>query len=500
MLSRPHSKTKPRRSGCCRAVALSVGPLFGFSFSFLFGPLFGALFGSLFANAAGAAEAAEQQAARLPLNELRTFADVFNHIRLGYVEEVDDSTLLKYAIQGMLSGLDPHSVYLTAADFEHLQTTTDGEFTGLGLEVGMENGFVKIISPIDDTPASRAGLASGDTILKLDQHPLKGMTLNEAVDLMRGPSGSSIEMTIARESVSRPFTLTLVRAVIRIASVRHRWLAPGYAYLRIAQFQRRTGADTGAALQQLMAQQTLAGLVLDLRNNPGGVLRASVEVASHFLDGGTVVYTEGRLDDSQAHYDASPGDASAGVPIVVLINSGSASAAEIVAGALQDRHRAVVMGTPSFGKGSVQTVVPLPQQRAIKLTTALYFTPSGRSIQAQGIEPDIEVERARLTAFNNVPGVMEADLAGRLDNGNSDNNSDSRDNGDSADAGTGSDADNAPDLLDPQAPGDELSARDNQLYEALNLLKGVHLLGLYRAAADSSGGGTGVADKSGPDR
>jgi carboxyl-terminal processing protease len=407
---------------------------------------------------------ATEEPGELPLNELRTFADVFSQIRLGYVEEVDDKTLLEYAIQGMLSGLDPHSVYLTANDFEDLQTSTSGEFSGVGLEVSMENGFVKVISPIDDTPADKAGVESGDIILKLDNNPTKGMTLNESIEKMRGKKGTSIDLTIAREGGGQPFTLTLVRDTVRVVSVRKRWLEPGYGYLRIAQFQRRTGEDVGNALAELMEAGELKGIVLDLRNNPGGVLRASVDVADHFLDGGTVVYTEGRLENSQTRYNATPADTTAGVPVVVLINGGSASASEIVAGALQDHRRAVVMGTPSFGKGSVQTILPLSEDRAIKLTTALYFTPNGRSIQALGIVPDIEVERARVTAIDNLPRrVTEADLAGRLDNANDDSG------GDETQTTRGKRVPN------------ELLSRDNQLYEALTLLKGIHILGMYEA-------------------
>ncbi len=399
----------------------------------------------------------------LPLEDLRTFADVFSQIRLGYVEEVDDSTLLEYAIQGMLSGLDPHSVYLTADDFEDLQTSTSGEFSGLGLEVGMENGFVKVISPIDDTPAAKAGIETGDIILKLDNKPVKGMSLNEAIELMRGPKGSEIELTIAREGRSQPFTLTLERDVIRTASVRKRWLEPGYGYVRVAQFQRHTGDEVRKALQALLEEDSIKGIVLDLRNNPGGVLRASVDVADQFMDGGMVVYTEGRLDNSQTRYNATPSDMLEGAPIVVLINGGSASASEIVAGALQDHRRAVVMGTPSFGKGSVQTILPLSEERAIKLTTALYFTPKGRSIQAQGIVPDIEVERARVTAIDNLPRrISEADLSGRLDNANGDNDTRERSR---------------------RAPN-ELLTQDNQLYEALTLLKGIHILGMYQDGVD----------------
>jgi carboxyl-terminal processing protease len=399
--------------------------------------------------------AMEESAGRLPLDELRTFADVFNQIRQGYVEEVDDSTLLEYAIQGMLMGLDPHSVYLTRDAFEDLQTTTNGEFSGLGLEVGMENGLIKVIAPIDGSPAAEAGMQPGDMILKLDNQPVKGMSLGDAVAKMRGPKGSEIELTVGRAGESRPFTVTLVRDVIKVASVRERWLEPGFGYIRISQFQKDTGRDVGAALERLQDEQLLKGLVLDLRNNPGGVLGASVDVAGLFLRGGTVVYTEGRLANAAQSYDATPEDASDGVPIVVLINGGSASASEIVAGALQDHGRAVVMGTGSFGKGSVQTVLPISEERAVKLTTALYFTPSGRSIQASGIAPDIVVERARVTALSEAGRISEADLVGHLENGNGEED---------------------PEAGQPLADASGLQGRDNQLYEALTLLKGVHIL------------------------
>jgi carboxyl-terminal processing protease len=411
---------------------------------------------------------AVEEQGQLPLEELRTFADVYNQIRSGYVEEIEDSTLLEYAIQGMLMGLDPHSVYLTEDAFQNLQDTTSGEFTGLGLEVGMEDGYVKIISPIDGSPAAEAGLQSGDVILKLDKAPVKGMSLNEAIDIMRGPKGTKIQLTIGRPGESQPFDVTLVRDVIKIASVRQRWLEPGYGYIRIAQFQGATGEDVRNSLDKLMQEQELKGLVLDLRNNPGGILRASVDVAGLFMDGGTVVYTEGRLANSDVHYDAEATDASGGTPLVVLINSGSASASEIVAGALQDHGRAVVMGTHSFGKGSVQTVLPLSKSRAVKLTTALYFTPNGRSIQAEGIAPDILVERARVTAYDSSGRVKEADLSRHLNNTN------------------GSNGDKNPDAT--RKLSSELLAKDNQLYEALTLLKGLNVLGMRdRKARDGSG-------------
>jgi len=398
---------------------------------------------------------AVEEQGKLPLDELRTFAEVYNQIRLGYVEDIDDSTLLEYAIQGMLMGLDPHSAYLTEDAFQNLQDNTSGEFTGLGLEVGMEDGYVKIISPIDGSPAAEAGLQSGDMILKLGNVPVKGMTLNEAIDIMRGPKGSKIKLSIGRPGESQPFEVTLVRNTIKVASVRHSWLEPGFGYIRVAQFQNSTGADVRKALEKLMAEQTLKGLVLDLRNNPGGILRASVDVAGLFLDGGNVVYTEGRLENSDTSFDADPLDITNGVPLVVLINQGSASASEIVAGALQDRSRAVLMGTRTFGKGSVQTVLPLSDSRAIKLTTALYFTPNGRSIQAEGIIPDIVVERATITAYNDPQQITEADLSGHLNNGNGAN-----------------------EKKKGKQSSSELLVDDNQLYEALALLKGLNILGM----------------------
>ena len=398
---------------------------------------------------------ANEAEGQLPLEELRTFADVYNQIRAGYVNEIDDSTLLEYAIQGMLTGLDPHSVYLTKDDFSDLKEGTSGEFTGLGLEVGMQDGYVTVIAPIDGSPAAAADLQSGDVILKLDNVPIKGLSLGEAIEKMRGPKGSKIELTLGRPGTSQPFTVTLTRDTIKMASVRERLLEPGYGYIRIAQFQLATGEDVAKALEKLQAKGPLKGLVLDLRNNPGGVLSASVDVAGLFLDGGTVVYTEGRLPNSDMNFDARPGDASDNTPLVVLINAGSASASEIVARALQDRGRAVVMGSDSFGKGSVQTILPLSDSRAVKLTTALYFTPNGRSIQAEGIVPDIPVERARVTAYDSAGQVTEADLSGHLSNG-------------SGNKSRGASSKVASELL----------ASDNQLYEALTLLKGINILGM----------------------
>src|SRR5690554_6751052 len=299
-----------------------------------------------------------ETAAPLPLNELRTFTEVLERIRTSYVEPVDDATLLENAIRGMLEGLDPHSAYLEPEAFQGLQDTTSGQFGGLGLEVGQEDGFIKVISPIDDTPASRAGIEPGDLIVKINDHPVKGMSLMDAVEQMRGAPGSKITLTLVR-GAGRPFDVQLERAVIKVRSVRTETLEPGYAYLRITQFQNNTGDEVRRSLVSLNEKGELKGLVMDLRNNPGGVLQSALEVADAFLTEGLIVYTKGRLANTELRFNATAGNPSADVPVVVLINGGSASASEIVAGALQDRGRAVIMGTDSFGKGSVQTVLPL---------------------------------------------------------------------------------------------------------------------------------------------
>ena len=394
-----------------------------------------------------------ETAAPLPLNELRTFTEVLERIRTSYVEPVDDATLLENAIRGMLEGLDPHSAYLEPEAFQGLQDTTTGQFGGLGLEVGQEDGFIKVISPIDDTPASRAGIEPGDLIVKIDDHPVKGMSLMDAVEQMRGAPGSKITLTLVR-GAGRPFDVQLERAVIKVRSVRTETLEPGYAYLRITQFQNNTGDEVRRSLVSLNEKGELKGLVMDLRNNPGGVLQSAVEVADAFLDEGLIVYTKGRLANTELRFNATAGNPSADVPVVVLINGGSASASEIVAGALQDWGRAVIMGTDSFGKGSVQTVLPLNNDRALKLTTALYYTPKGRSIQAQGIVPDIHVERAQLTRSADDVGYREADLLGHL------NNSSGEERPTLRLAATGEDA--------------ERDA-DYQLNQALNLLKGLNI-------------------------
>ena len=357
---------------------------------------------------------AQQADDDLPVAEIQTFAEVFERIKRAYVEEIDDGELLRNAMRGMLSELDPHSAYLDADEFESLRESTQGEFGGIGIEVGMENGQLTVITPIDDTPASRAGLEARDQILRIDETPTEGLSLQEAVDLMRGDPGSEITLTILRQGESSPREVSLTRENIRTESVKSELLAPGYGYLRISQFQTRTGDQVAEHLRRLERDGALDGLVLDLRNNPGGVLQAAVAVADAFLDEGLIVYTEGRLTDTEMRFSATPDTPAPEVPLVVLINGGSASAAEIVAGALQDQRRGVVMGTESFGKGSVQQIMPLGNGEGLKLTTALYFTPGGRSIQAQGIAPDVQVVRGRVEVTENGRGVREADLEGHL--------------------------------------------------------------------------------------
>lgn len=402
----------------------------------------------------------ESTAASLPLEELRLFTDVYVRIKNDYVESIDDKTLLENAIRGMLSGLDPHSSYLDAEDFKELQIGTSGEFGGLGIEVGMEDGFVKVISPIDDTPAERAGVKAGDLIVRLDDTPVKGMSLNDAVKKMRGKKGSDIVLTIVREGADKPLKIRIVRDIIQVRSVKQRILEPGYGYLRITSFQSKTTANLIDAVAKLEKENegSLKGLVLDLRNNPGGVLTGAVGVSDAFLEKGLIVYTEGRVQDSKLRYNASPGDVINDIPMIVLVNGGSASASEIVAGALQDHNRALIVGTETFGKGSVQTILPLKSDAAIKLTTARYFTPSGRSIQAEGIEPDIKVKPLEVTTVesNGIEPLKEVDLNRHLDNGNGDETSSKDDKSEKED--------------------ESLATKDYQLNEALNILKGLSIL------------------------
>jgi carboxyl-terminal processing protease len=416
---------------------------------------------SLFLLPGLAAAQAEANPEPLPLEQLRTFADIFGRIKANYVEPVEDKVLLENAIRGMVSGLDPHSSYLDEEDYKDLQVGTKGEFGGLGIEVGMEDGFVKVIAPIDDTPAQRAGVQSGDLIVRLDDTPVKGLSLNDAVKLMRGKPGTSIELTIIRKGEEKPLKVTVVRDIIKVASVKSRLLDKHYAYLRISQFQAHTTSDLLKALKRLEreAEGTLRGMILDLRNNPGGVLNAAVSVSDAFLQSGLIVYTQGREGDSQLRFEAAPDDVLNGAPIVVLVNEGSASASEIVAGALQDQKRAVIMGSQTFGKGSVQTIIPISDSSAVKLTTARYYTPSGRSIQAEGIIPDIELEEVKVSRVdsNGVKPIKEVNLSGHLENGSIEKLGD--------EAGR------------PKTEDEALVDKDYQLGEALNLLKGLAILG-----------------------
>ena len=430
--------------------------------------------------------------ANLPIEELRTFAEVFNAIKQGYVEPIDDKKLITHAISGMLSNLDPHSTYLDADAYKDLQVGTQGEFGGLGIEVGMEDGLVKVVSPIEDSPADRAGVKSGDLIFKLDDTLVKGLTLSDAVKRMRGKPKTQIKLSILRKGEGKPIELTLTREVIKVQSVKSKLVEDGYGYLRVTSFQENTAASVVKHLNDLYKPGPLKGLVLDLRNDPGGLLQTAIGVSAAFLPAKTLVTsTDGRTPDAKHQFYALPEDYLRGskddyiktlpgeiykVPLVVLINGGSASASEIVAGALQDHKRAVILGTTSFGKGSVQTVLPLPGNTAIKLTTARYFTPSGRSIQAKGIVPDIVVEESA----NGVSSahLREADLENHLEN--------------NKDAAT-------PAKIQPKAPmpakpqtkapgkdeGDEAteppsrelaSKKDYQLGQALNLLKGLQIM------------------------
>ena len=399
--------------------------------------LIGLITGVLISLNFSASAQKDEAGTALPVEELRSFADVFNAIKQGYVEPIDDKKLITHAISGMLSNLDPHSAYLDADSFKDLQVSTQGEFGGLGIEVGMEDGFVKVISPIEDTPAFKAGIKSGDLIIKLDETPIKGMTLNDAVKRMRGKPKTSIVLTIARKGETKPLVVTIVREKIKVQSVKAKLIEGGFGYLRVTQFQEETAADVARQLDKLIKQdkdgkEPLRGLVLDLRNDPGGLLHGAVGVAATFLPAKTlVVSTDGRTSDAKHKYFASPEDYLRGthedflknlpagaktLPLVVLVNGGSASASEIVAGALQDHKRAVVLGTQTFGKGSVQTILPLSSNTAIKLTTARYYTPSGTSIQAKGITPDVVVEESPNSSGSTHDRLREADLERHLVN------------------------------------------------------------------------------------
>jgi carboxyl-terminal processing protease len=428
----------------------------------------------------------------LPVDELRAFAEVFGAIKSSYVEPVEDKKLITEAISGMLTGLDPHSAYLDQDAFKELQVGTQGEFGGLGIEVGMEDGFVKVVSPIEDTPAFRAGLKPGDLIIKLDDTPVKGMNLNDAVKRMRGKPKTAIRLTILRKGDAKPFEVTLQRDVIRVQSVKSKLIEPGYGWIRVSQFQEHTGENLVKALEGLYRQGPLKGLVLDLRNDPGGLLNGAVGIASAFLPSrALVVSTDGRTEDAKRKFLASPEDYLRGnrddylkalpagvktVPMVVLVNGGSASASEIVAGALQDHKRATVIGTQTFGKGSVQTILPLGNNTAIKLTTARYYTPSGRSIQAKGIEPDFVVEDPTAPTSGR---LREVDLDKHLLN-EQDRTVERLKREEAARAATkaGAGADEK-----PAAPLEFASDKDFQFQQAIKFLKGQPVTTAQSAAA-----------------
>jgi carboxyl-terminal processing protease len=392
--------------------------------------------------------------------QLKLFGDVFERVRAEYVEEMTDEQLIEAAIEGMLTSLDPHSGYLNPKKYRDMQVQTKGEFGGLGIEVTMEDGLVKVVSPIDDTPAFRAGIQAGDVITHINSEPVLGMSLSEAVERMRGPVDTSIALTLRRPGEEAPIDVSMARAVITISPVR--WHSEGeVGYLRVTTFNEQTEASVSEGIKALRGEigDDMKGLVLDLRNNPGGLLEQAVGVADAFLDRGEIVSTRGRRPDSIQRFNARRGDLIEGIPMVVLINGGSASASEIVAGALQDHGRAIVLGTPSFGKGSVQTIMPLPGHGAIRLTTARYYTPAGTSIQAKGIVPDIEVHQSRVEVIDQGAGRREADLRGRLENEQIENES-----GDASGEATPEDAE----------------AEDYQLERAVDLLRGVAMFGSAR--------------------
>ena len=382
--------------------------LIGLAAAFCLGPLWVAH--------AGQAENAVQ----LPIEDLKIFAEIFGKIKSDYVEDIDDSQLLNDAIKGMLDGLDPHTVYLDPDSFREMNIDTHGEFGGLGLEVTMENGVIRIVAPIDDTPAHKAGLKSGDLIISMDGVQVKGLSLGESVSLMRGKPGSEIVLTIVRKDRPEPFEVTLKRAIIQLESVRAELLETGFGYVRVIQFQIGTATSLRQQLARLAreAGTALKGLVLDLRDNPGGVLDGAIQVSDTFLRDGLIVSTRGRAEDSEVTFSASPKDYLNDAPLVVLVNGGSASASEIVAGALQDHGRALILGTTTFGKGSVQTILPMLNGAALKLTTARYYTPNDRSIQATGITPDVVSQPAESsqTPDGDVSRLRESDLAGHLEN------------------------------------------------------------------------------------
>ncbi len=388
----------------------------------------------------------------LPLEQIKTFADIFTRIKLSYVESVTDEQLLEYAVDGMLAGLDPHSVYLKGDKYQDLNEDTSGQFTGLGIEVVMEGGFVKVIAPIDDTPADKAGIQSGDLIIRINGEVITGLTLNEATEKMRGKPGTKIMLTILRESEPDPFDIEIKRAVVNLSSVKPLKLSEEIGYLRVTQFQLNTGESFRKELTKMRDRDGFSGLIIDLRNNPGGLLTSAISMVDSLITDGVIVSTKGRNEASKKEYNATAVDMIDGKPVIVLVNGGSASASEIVAGALQDHKRAVILGTETFGKGSVQTVLNINDDDAIKLTTARYYTPSGRSIQASGVVPDVIVNQRQFKKQEQgFSRIKENDLPGRLD------------------------ADNDLKAKSESNETVERLANDYQLNEAFNLLKGLVL-------------------------
>ena len=405
----------------------------------------------------------------LPVKDLQTFVEILNRVKADYVEEVSDEQLFESAIRGMLDGLDPHSAYLDAEEFREITISTSGKFGGLGIEVQMQDGFVRVVAPIDETPAARAGIQPGDLIVKIDDAPVKGLSLTDAVKKMRGDPGTKIKLMVVRQTEPQPLNVELTRDIIKVSSVRSRMLEGKLGYVRISTFASNTGQTLGTEIKKLQKEAggELEGLILDLRNNPGGVLNAAVEVSDTFLDSGSIVSIKGREADASREFNATAGDALGGKPLVVMVNTGSASASEIVAGALQDQHRAVLVGAKTFGKGSVQTILPLQNDSAIKLTTARYYTPSGRSIQAEGIEPDIKIRPLKVSEVedNDLTPITEADLSRHLENP------------DSEDAENDGAADEAKPAVDSPEDLKALAENDYALYESLNLLKGLVISG-----------------------
>ena len=395
----------------------------------------------------------------LPLNQLQAFSEVYLKIKQHYVQDISDKEIFDNAIKGMLEGLDPHSTFLNEKDFKDLQIGTKGEFGGLGIEITMEGGYVKVITPIDDTPAFKAGIEAGDLIIEIDNKSVQGMSLGEAVDLMRGKIGTSILLTIAREGENSPIEVKITRDKIKVKSVKYEIIDDNYGYIRISSFQTKTGNNLKKAIKELKAKSknNIKGYVIDMRNNPGGVLGAAVDVSDAFIKGKKkIVFTKGRTEDAMYEFVSNNTDLADGKPIVVLINGGSASASEIVAGALQDHKRAIIMGTQSFGKGSVQTILPITSKTAVKITTARYYTPKGRSIQAKGITPDIIVENLKLGSISQDKILKESDLMGHLKNNEKKNSKEDK------------------------KKQDRNLEDDYQLSEAINLLKGLSIISLSK--------------------